>query len=468
MMQQSSFFQKRKAMINRIKQWFQFPASIITQDDIDITDNQEQLSDNDLSSETKVISSSLETNIVPQVKDADLEYLFHQLLEGIVNGWQEKRVMQFLQKLEPKVSQENWLEWLQRYRRQLLASPSPHHQLAERMKLLGKLQLTTSIPFVKTIATSVDEISQELFDRRIHLFTGNYFSLSNTTEASSLVSNYQIQGDEESSSPSKSNIIVSNITSVLQNNPLLKLNEDEISEQQDSVDSAQIAQETSSDTQSALTTEFTHSKIELPLINDDVYFDSESGIVTEDIDSDSDSENQAVFSPLSYSLSAEDIFGLALEKAQAGDFKKALSLWQKVVTLEPDFAPAWHNLGSTFAHFNRLTEAIECFDKALAININDYLSWNDRGNALFRLQRWHEAIVSWDRVIGIKPDFEQAWYHRGLALEKLEEYADAIISYKQCLNINPEFQSAKKRYEKIRLSTLIVKAGKRGKTMDKK
>jgi tetratricopeptide (TPR) repeat protein len=236
---------------------------------------------------------------------------------------------------------------------------------------------------------------------------------------------------------------------------------------------AQINKDTGSNTQPTLMKESNKPEVQSASINEDRDVDHPSPLVSETMDLSGqssvvseDTEFPAINS--NYRLSAEDIFSVALEKAQAGDLEKALSLWQEVVNIEPDFAPAWHNLGSAYAYLNRLTEAIESFDKALAININDHLSWNDRGNALFRLKKWQEAIISWDRVIGIKPDFEQAWYHRGLALEKLEEYAEAMISYKKCLNINPNFKQAQKRYQKLRLNTVIVGAGKREKASVKK
>ena len=443
--------------MKKFKQWFQLIRTTIYRDDVDMIEN------NDSSS---FETSFLEPKVVPQIKDTDLEFLFHQLLEGVVNGWQENRIAQFLQKLEPKIPLEKWLEWLQSYRTRLLSSPSPHTQLVVKMQILGKLASTASIPLVRAIADAVDKISQELLNRRDSLLTSESLLLSTTAESSGLVPDYPIQTDSQSDQLNKHRNVLGNIISSLQQNPLSEVDQSETFEIEDYIDPAmaQIEKETSSDT-------------EPPSISENNSLDSSSTLRTEENDSEAQSVSSNVKDNLSVeelfanvrdNLSVEELFALALEKAKTGDIEKALPMWQEVVSIDPNFAPAWHNLGSAFAHLNRLTEAIEHFDKALAININDYLSWNDRGNALFRLERWQEAIISWDRVIGVKPDFDQVWYHRGLALEKLEEYAEAMISYKKCLSINPNFTPAQKHYQKLRLSTVIVEKGKRKKVEEKK
>ena len=172
--------------------------------------------------------------------------------------------------------------------------------------------------------------------------------------------------------------------------------------------------------------------------------------IMEEINLQTDSDTKPQFSTANYSLSAEEVFIVGLEKAQGGDLEKAISLWQDAIDINPLFAPAWHNLGSALACLNRLPEAIEKFDKAIEINVNDYLSWNDRGNAFFRLQKWQEAINSWERVVGIQPNFESAWYYRGLAFEKLKKYPQALTSYEKCLAINNEFQNVRQRYETLK------------------
>ena len=368
-------------MMNKIKQWFQLPPKTISENNTDHA--------------LKNRLSSSRTTIPSQVKDADLEFLFHQLLEGVVNGWQQNRISQFLEKLEGKISLDVWLNWLQRYREQLISSPAPNTQLAARMIMLG--EITASLPFVRAIGDSAYEIGEQLLNR-----AENHIISESTPEYTTITQTSVIE-DEDSSSWGEE------ILSLLPDTP------------HSTVDTAQ--------------------NLELDSID--------PSVIMAEIAEQTQSQTKPTFSDSAYSLSAEDIFNIGLEKAQAGDLERALSLWQEAVALEPNFAPAWHNLGSAYAYLNRLSEAIQSFDQALAINVNDYVSWSDRGNALFRLQRWQEAIISWDRVIGIQPDCHQVWYRRGLALEKLELYAEALASYEKCLTIDPDFKPAQKRQQNL-------------------
>jgi Tfp pilus assembly protein PilF len=401
-------------MRNTIKKWFQFPLIILSED---IKENSEKLSSGDsFSVEIEMDKSTMMVENIElsyQMKDADLEYLFHQLLEGVVNGWQGNRVAQFLRRLESKIPGEVWLAWLERYRVSLLESSAPQSKLAERMLLLG--QLSVSEPFVKSIMNKASHIGGELLNLQRNQFVKESLSSSKGWIPDYPPSpEYQIVPSELSSAYDDENLII----------------EDE------TINPAEIMAEIEKKTNS-------HSK---PTLISKLSSHLHKSVETVD---DQEKLEDNISGDTVYQLSAEDLFTIGLENAQKGDVEKALSLWQEAVTIDPNFAPAWHNLGSAFAYLNCLEKAIDSFDKALGININDYLSWNDRGNALFRLKRWQEALVSWDRVIGIKPDFEEAWYHRGLVLEKLEHFSGALNSYQRCLMINPDFSPAQKRREKL-------------------
>jgi tetratricopeptide (TPR) repeat protein len=49
--------------------------------------------------------------------------------------------------------------------------------------------------------------------------------------------------------------------------------------------------------------------------------------------------------------------------------------------------------------FGRYTEAIECYDKALAINPKQDNALFNKGNALDRLEKYDEAIECYDKAI---------------------------------------------------------------------
>ncbi len=75
----------------------------------------------------------------PALEDADYEYLFMQLIEGVAHGWQQQRILKFFDALEYRTTQEEWLAWLRRFGDRLLTSSVPNNDLAARMVQLGEI-----------------------------------------------------------------------------------------------------------------------------------------------------------------------------------------------------------------------------------------------------------------------------------------------------------------------------------------
>jgi hypothetical protein len=77
----------------------------------------------------------------PPLIESDYEFLFLQLLEGVIHGWQQPRVIGFFEVIEDRISQQQWLDWLKNsFGPKLLASPAPDNVLASRMVQLGEMR----------------------------------------------------------------------------------------------------------------------------------------------------------------------------------------------------------------------------------------------------------------------------------------------------------------------------------------
>ncbi|MBW4622971.1 MAG: hypothetical protein KME17_26885 [Cyanosarcina radialis HA8281-LM2] len=85
------------------------------------------------------LSSAAVGQAPPTLDDTDYEYLFMQLLEGIAHGWQQPRVVKFFEDLENRISDEQWLAWLGRFKERLLASSAPNNELGSRLVRLGEM-----------------------------------------------------------------------------------------------------------------------------------------------------------------------------------------------------------------------------------------------------------------------------------------------------------------------------------------
>ncbi len=95
------------------------------------------------------------------LSDADYEFLFNQLLEGVTHGWHDRRIVKFFKQLGDRGEQVDWVAWLDRFRVKLLKLPiQSKNQLGAVMIRLG--ELTQSATEVSQIGAASQLIGREL------------------------------------------------------------------------------------------------------------------------------------------------------------------------------------------------------------------------------------------------------------------------------------------------------------------
>ena len=97
-------------------------------------------------------------------------------------------------------------------------------------------------------------------------------------------------------------------------------------------------------------------------------------------------------------------------------FQEAIESYDKAVALSSDIAEIHYNRGLTLVDLMRYEEAVASFDRALALNPGFASALNDRGNAFCWLGRLDEALASFDRALALNPDLAEAHNGRGVVL----------------------------------------------------
>ncbi len=78
----------------------------------------------------------------------------------------------------------------------------------------------------------------------------------------------------------------------------------------------------------------------------------------------------------------------------------------------------WLRQGEALANQGRYAEALQHFDRAIALNPEVAEAWVFRGVMLLHLGEYHLALASCDRAIQLVPDNQEAWIFRGVALHR--------------------------------------------------
>ena len=130
---------------------------------------------------------------------------------------------------------------------------------------------------------------------------------------------------------------------------------------------------------------------------------------------------------------------LALVALQAGHDVEAENLLQQAIALAPDFVNAWLDLGRLRKEQDRYGAALECFDRAIALDATNAQAHYLRASTLTPAAFTHEAIEAFRRCLALKPDHIGAQLGLGHVLKAVGRYDDAVAAYNDCIRERPEF-----------------------------
>jgi len=127
-----------------------------------------------------------------------------------------------------------------------------------------------------------------------------------------------------------------------------------------------------------------------------------------------------------------------IKGADFNQLEQKLNDANKAISIKPDYAQAYYNMGNALQRQHKLEEAIEAYKKAIAIKPDYADAYNNMGNALKSQCKPEEAIDAYSKVLSIKPDYADAFYNIGIALKEQNKLEEAIDAYSKALAIKPD------------------------------
>ena len=133
--------------------------------------------------------------------------------------------------------------------------------------------------------------------------------------------------------------------------------------------------------------------------------------------------------------------GVALQ--EQGKLEEAIEAYNKALAIKPDYAEAYYNMGNALKEQGKLEEAIEAYNKALAIKPDYAEAYNNMGIALQEQGKLEEAIEAYNKALAIKPDYAEAYNNMGDTLKEQGKLEEAIEAYNKALAIKPDYADAR-------------------------
>ena len=121
---------------------------------------------------------------------------------------------------------------------------------------------------------------------------------------------------------------------------------------------------------------------------------------------------------------------------------EAIEAYNKALSIKPDIADVHNNIGNALKSLGRLDEAMEAYKKALSIEPDFVETHSNRGNVLREQGKLEEAIEAYNKALSIKPDFTDAYNNMGIALKQQGRLEEAIEAYNKALSIKPNYAEA--------------------------
>ncbi|MGF1540676.1 MAG: tetratricopeptide repeat protein [Pleurocapsa sp.] len=441
-------------------------------------------------------SNSSNSDSVPPLTDANYEFLFNQLLEGVAHGWHSIRIVKFFQQLEDRGEQKDWVAWLERFNSKISNTSSISIQrMATLMVRLG--ELTQSTPQIRQIGLTSYQIGRKILFGDTSNLIWEYDGADIQPHAQSTTANSN--AEEKAENLSELNLSLNNhtdqklslnqeldtsTTPVVQqelessqlpaNNIIPELDLDDIADQklQQELESSQLPAnntipELDLDDISSNDLEILVDNIELEQ-SESITDNSKPELNTGDAVKDSPkfkqqpTENQNSNSPIADNSQLKDPDWQELMKMiQEHDrLVQQISKKLNISSAEPELSnnahqqleqsdrtvadnsvmelvESWFNLGLKQVSTGDFNGAIASWEKALNLNPNLSEAWHNRGSALGRLNKYEAAIESFERSLVVAPNNYQAWNDRAHALYQLQKWTEATESWEKAIEIMP-------------------------------
>jgi tetratricopeptide (TPR) repeat protein len=137
--------------------------------------------------------------------------------------------------------------------------------------------------------------------------------------------------------------------------------------------------------------------------------------------------------------------GLAFSYGAIGDYNKAVTYYQKAITLNDQNPYIYYNLGRTNYINNKLDQAIVNYEKAINLMSNDPGFYNELGKSYGYQKEFEKAEQSFKKAIALKKSYPDPYFNLGILYEATNDIEGALEEYKRLSKIAPGYPGVEER-----------------------
>lgn len=142
-----------------------------------------------------------------------------------------------------------------------------------------------------------------------------------------------------------------------------------------------------------------------------------------------------------------DLVNAARLSLSEGRMRDATELFQRIVTLAPNQANNWYNLGFARRGARDFEGALDAYSRAIKLGLDSPEEAFVNRAVILKddLERYVEAEGDFKKAVAISPDFVPAWVNLGLLYEVLGRRDEAIVAYRRAVQADKRATGAHAR-----------------------
>ena len=130
-------------------------------------------------------------------------------------------------------------------------------------------------------------------------------------------------------------------------------------------------------------------------------------------------------------MSVEEYFNRGIERLNSENYNGAISDFNNVIRIAPDFVSAYNNRGISKDNLKDYYGAIRDYTKAIELDPNYTIAYYNRGNSKDNLKDDYGAISDYTKAIELNPNYTLAYVNRGISKENLGDLNGACADWKK-------------------------------------
>ena len=134
---------------------------------------------------------------------------------------------------------------------------------------------------------------------------------------------------------------------------------------------------------------------------------------------------------------------------QTGVYRNELSLFNHVISHNPQSWAAHQNVGMTLLRLGRFEEAEKSLRNSLEIFPLNVKAFRNLGEALKGQQRYEESLKWYGTAVRLEPEEPLNHAGMGTVFFRMERYPEAVSSIKRALELQPDFETAPRLHSLI-------------------